>query len=148
MELRMNDKGMVPSPVDGISASGRCAICARRRAAILLHAETCAPEIDADGVVETPLAAPTWTLCAQCAAAVRYEMTRAALHSPLRLSIALAVVASERGPAAHPPIWCVRYWQYADARTQDKWMTRLIVALFAWPLIAFMGLGVLPVLLR
>ena len=75
-------------------------------------------------------------------------MARAGLRSPLRLYIAIAIVASERSPAAHPRVWSARYWQYADARTQDRWMMRLIMFLAACPVIAFVGLAILPLLFR
>ena len=131
-----------------ISATERCAICERRPAATLLHVATPVLHLGPDEFLETPLSGHAWMVCKQCAGAVQQEMARAGLRSPLRLYIAIAIVASERSPAAHPQVWSARYWQKADARTQDRWMMRLIMFLAACPVIAFVGLAILPLLFR
>jgi hypothetical protein len=130
-----------------IRPTERCAICERRPAATLLHAATPVLYLGADEFLETPLSGHAWMVCTQCAGAVHQEMARAGLRSPLRLYIAIAIVASERRPAAQPRVWSARYWQCADARTQDRWMMRLIMFLFACPVIAFVGLAILLLLL-
>jgi hypothetical protein len=137
-----------------ISATERCTICERRPAATLLHAATPVLHLGADEFLETPLSRHAWMVCTQCAGAVQQEMVRAGLRSPLRLYIAIAIVASERSPAAHPRVWNARYGQDADARTHDRWMMRLIMFLVACSIvaagsvIAFVGLAILPVLVR
>jgi hypothetical protein len=131
-----------------ISVTERCAICKRRPAATLLHAATPVLHLGADEFLETPLSGRAWMVCKQCARAVQQEMARAGLRSPLRLYIAIAIVASERSPAAHPRVWSARYWQNADTRTQDRWMMRLILFLTVCPVIAFFGLAILPLLFR
>jgi hypothetical protein len=131
-----------------ISATERCAICERRPAATLLHAATPVRHLGADEFLETPLSGHAWMVCKQCARAVQQEMARAGLRSPLRLYIAIAIVASERSPAAHPRVWSARYWQDADARTHARWMTRHIMFLAACSVIAFVGLALLPLLVR
>jgi hypothetical protein len=131
-----------------ISATGRCAICERRPATTLLYAATPVLHLGADEFLETPLSGHAWMLCKQCAGAVQQEIARAGLRSPLRLHIAIAIVASERSPAAHPRSWSARSWQHADARTHDRWMMWLIMFLAASSLIAVVGLAILPVLLR
>jgi hypothetical protein len=130
------------------SATERCAICERRPAATLLRAATPVLHLGVDEFLETPLSGHAWMVCKQCAGAVQQEMVRAGLRSPLRLYIAIAIVASERSPAAHPGVWSARYRQYADARTHDRWMMRLIMFLVACSVIAFVGLAILPVLVR
>jgi hypothetical protein len=130
------------------SATERCAICERRPAATLLHVATPVLHLGADEFLETPLSGRAWMVCQQCAGAVQQEMVRAGLRSPLRLYIAIAMVASERRPAAHPRVWSARYWQHADARTQDRWMMRLILFLAACPVIAFVGLAIVALLFR
>jgi hypothetical protein len=130
-----------------ITAGERCAICERRRAERLLDIETLASPLGSDNVLETPLSAYAWTLCDHCAMAVQQEMARAGLRSPLRLPIAVAVVASERSRAAHLRIWSARYWKYADARTQDRWMM-LIIFCLACPIIAFVEFVILPLLFQ
>jgi hypothetical protein len=131
-----------------ISATEGCAICERRPATTLLHAATPVLHLGADEFLETPLSRHAWMVCKQCARAVQQEMARAGLRSPLRLYVAIAIVASERNPAAHPRVWSARYWQYADARTQDRWMMRLIMFLAVSPVIALVGLVILPLLFR
>jgi hypothetical protein len=129
-----------------ISATERCAICQRRPAATLLRAATPVLHLGVDECLETPLSGHAWMVCRQCAGAVQQEMARAGLRSPLRLYIAIAIVASERSPAAHPRVWSARYGQDADARTHDRWMMRLIMLLAACSVIALVGLAILPVL--
>ena len=131
-----------------IGATERCAICERRPASTLLHAATPVLHLGADEFPETPLSGHAWMVCKECARAVQQEMARAGLRSPLRLYVAIAIVASERNPAAHPRVWSARYWQYADARTQDRWMMRLIMFLAACFVITFVGLAILPALVR
>src|SRR5438105_5929825 len=127
-----------------ISATERCALCERRPAATLLRAATPVLHLGVDEFLETPLSGPAWMVCKQCARAVQQEMARAGLRSPLRLYIAIAIVASDRSPAAHPRVWSARYWQYADARTHDRWRMRLIMFLAACSVIASVGSGLLP----
>jgi hypothetical protein len=43
----------------------------------------------------------SWTLCKQCHAAVMAEMNTSRVRSPLRLRIAMGMVASERWPLAY-----------------------------------------------
>ena len=131
-----------------ISATERCALCERRPAATLLRAATPVLHLGVDELLETPLSGHAGMVCKQCARAVQQEIARAGLRSPLRLYIAIAIVASERSPAAHPRVWSARYWQDADARTHDRWMMRLIMFLAACFVITFVGLAILPVLVR
>ena len=131
-----------------ISATERCAICERRPAAMRLHAATPVGHLGVDEFLETPLSGHAWMVCKQCAGAVQQEMARAGLRSPLRLYIAIAIVASERSPAAHPRSWSARYWQDADARTHDRRMMQLIMFLVACSVIAFVALAILPLLVR
>ena len=131
-----------------ISATERCAICERRPAATLLHATTPVLHLGADEFLETPLSGHAWMVCKQCAGAVQQEMARAGLRSPLRLYIAIAIVASERSPAAHPQSWSARNWQDADARTHDRRMMQLIMFLVACSVIAFVARAILPLLVR
>lgn len=51
-----------------------------------------------DGSIPT-----TWVLCATCAQSVRRELARTRLHSPARLRVAIAMVASEHA-ASSPPV--------------------------------------------
>ena len=44
----------------------------------------------------------TWTLCKPCYSALLNEMRVSPVRSPLRLRIAVGIVASERWPQAYP----------------------------------------------
>ena len=72
----------------------RCSICTRR---ILSHATH---------LVE-PLGVPeprrSWTLCKRCSELLLIEMERSPVLSPLRLRIAMGIVASERSPYIYAP---------------------------------------------
>lgn len=45
----------------------------------------------------------TWSLCESCHAALLEEMRRSPVRSPLRLRIAVGIVASERSPYVYAP---------------------------------------------
>lgn len=55
--------------------------------------------------LEEPEASPephlSWTLCKPCAQALHIEMERSPVRSPLRLRIAIGMIASERWPMAY-----------------------------------------------
>lgn len=55
--------------------------------------------MEPEGVPEPRL---TWTLCQPCYRALHAEMRRSPVRSPLRLRIAMGLVASERWPQAYP----------------------------------------------
>ncbi len=101
-----------------IPTGGRCAICARR---IGKGAAVVAERLDGGEPRE-------WTLCASCHEAVRNEVERAALDTPLRVPVALGIVASERAPGRRPHIWEERFWQRLDSGDSD-WLILGIVKL-------------------
>jgi hypothetical protein len=70
----------------------RCSICVRRTwfAAI--------PLMEPEGVPEPRR---SWTLCKGCYRALLVEMRRSPVRSPLRLRIAMGLVAAERWPKAY-----------------------------------------------
>jgi hypothetical protein len=45
----------------------------------------------------------TWMLCKRCYAALQVEMQRSPVLSPLRLRIAIGIVAADRSPDAYAP---------------------------------------------
>ena len=55
--------------------------------------------MEPEGVPEPRL---TWTLCKPCYGALINEMRVSPVRSPLRLRIAVGIVASERWPQAYP----------------------------------------------
>ena len=76
------------------TASVRCSICTRRTWLNAIH------------LVE-PLGVPeprqSWTLCERCHTALLVEMERSPILSPLRLRIAMGIVAAERSPYVYAP---------------------------------------------
>ena len=78
----------------GKRASVRCSICDRRT---WLHATHL---VEPPGVPEPR---QSWTLCKRCHAALLAEMERSPVLSPLRLRIAMGIVASERSPYIYAP---------------------------------------------
>ncbi len=73
-------------------ASAHCSICTRYiwfRSVYMVEPEG------------TPEPRLSWTLCKQCHQAVMVEMDTSPVRSPLRLRIAMGMVASERWPLAY-----------------------------------------------
>jgi hypothetical protein len=70
----------------------RCSICTRF---IWFHS------IALDEPVEDPEQRSAWLLCKPCYTALLVEIRRSSLNSPLRLRIALGLVAAERSPNAY-----------------------------------------------
>lgn len=72
----------------------------------LTHCSVCTRSIWFSPIVlKEPRGAPephrTWVLCKSCHEALLIEMRRSPLRSPLRLRIALGLVAAERSPTAY-----------------------------------------------
>ncbi len=92
----------------------RCAICRKR---IWLGALTLQ---DPD---EAPMPHQSWVLCKICHAAVLAELERSPLRSPLRVRVAVGLVAAERWPRAarsngerEDRVWIAfLYWGFAGA---------------------------------
>jgi hypothetical protein len=75
-------------------ASVRCSICERR---IWLNATRL---IEPVGVPEPR---QSWTLCKRCHESLLAEMRRSPVRSPLRLRIAMGIVAADRSPYTYAP---------------------------------------------
>jgi hypothetical protein len=69
----------------------RCAICARRLGSTLAYLEETG---------DVPEPRQSWLLCHTCDKAVHEQLERSPVHSPLRLRVAVGLVATERTPAA------------------------------------------------
>lgn len=78
----------------GKRASVRCSICTRRTWS------------NATYLIE-PLGVPeprrSWTLCKRCSELLLIEMERSPVLSPLRLRIAMGIVAADRSPFVYAP---------------------------------------------
>ena len=75
-------------------ASVRCSICARRIWFNAMHL------MEPVGVPEPR---QSWTLCKRCHELLLAEMHRSPVRSPLRLRIAMGIVAAERSPYVYAP---------------------------------------------
>ncbi|HEY7350700.1 MAG TPA: hypothetical protein VH599_20490 [Ktedonobacterales bacterium] len=92
----------------------RCAICRKRIWAGALTLQ------DPD---EAPAPQQSWVLCKPCHAAVLAELERSPLRSPMRMRVAIGLVASERWPRAkrsnadrEDRLWITfLYWGFAGA---------------------------------
>ena len=104
-------------------ARRRCSICERRlehKAYFLTESE------------DAPSPSQSWLLCAPCNIAVQSELDHSTLRPALRTRIAVALVASQRGPANRPHWWQERYWDELD----DSGWNRAII----WSIV-IIGIG-------
>jgi hypothetical protein len=72
-------------------AALRCDICRRRLGQTICYAEETG---------DVPEPRRSWVLCGECNDAVHDQMERSPVRSPLRLRVAIGLVATERTPAA------------------------------------------------
>lgn len=91
-----HDDGVAPGPLLADEATPRgaaqhCAICEKRLGNELYWLEE-------TGDVSGPR--QSWVLCKTCKDAVREQMARAPVRTPLKLRVAVGIVATERTPAA------------------------------------------------
>lgn len=82
----------VVAPARSTAAPVRCGICGCRLGRSVYYLE----ETGAD----VPAPPQSWILCRDCNAAVKDQMARAPVRSPMRLRVAVAIVSTERTPAA------------------------------------------------
>jgi hypothetical protein len=106
---------------DFVASRVHCAICARRLRGTVIHLEE-DPPVSGAG--------QSWLLCWACASAVGAELDRSPLRSLLRTRVAVAIVASERSPLAHPKPWSAEYWDHLS----DAQWNRLVV-IWIWLMI-------------
>ena len=113
----------------------RCSICAHRLGRAIFAIEdtvdehaTNGEEIAGAGGPATLTRQRTWSLCKDCFAAVETEVRRAQLQTAYRTRIALGIVATVRGPQAHPHFWQEQYWENDTNVQRWLWWTIMIVA--------------------
>lgn len=84
-------------------------------------------------MLSEPLDAPQpiqqWILCKRCYDALRAELHSSSIHSPLRLRIAMGLVAAERSPAAYNTV--------KQTKTSEQETFQKEFAIFTWLLILF-----------
>lgn len=88
-----------------------------RNKRIVAHCSICASRIWFESMhLQEPIGVPeprlSWVVCKSCYQHVQAEMARSPVKSPLRLRIAMGIVASERSPHAYP----TRIRQYVSDR--------------------------------
>ena len=113
------------------ATSIRCAICDRRSSGPLYRVVESIP-LDDDP--------HSWLLCVDCAAAVRQEVERADLGTPLRVRIAVGIVALQRRPR-HYHFWNEQFWEQLDDAAETK-----IVEWFIFGLVIFKTLVIVLVI--
>ena len=94
-------------PKDGAMLAAQRENARRLRKWTARHCAICTRRIWLDPVrLMEPEGAPephlSWTVCKSCHQALLNEMRRSPVRSPLRLRIAMGIVASERWPMAYP----------------------------------------------
>ena len=112
------------------TTSIRCAICDRRSSGPLYRVVESIP-LDDDP--------RSWLLCAACAAAVRQEVERADLRTPLRVRIAVGIVALQRSQHYH--FWNEQFWEEDDDEAQTR-----VVKGFIFGLVIFKTLFIVLVI--
>jgi hypothetical protein len=109
----------------------RCSICARKLGKTVHFIEETS---------ETPEPRQSWMLCADCNDAVHDQLERAPVRSPMRVRVAVGLVAADRTPAARrarfgqlsDPAWeRVIFWSFALAL-----IVHLIVMIFVAALVS------------
>lgn len=92
--LALSDRQERPQGV-GRRSIIRCSVCQKRT------------WLNTAYLIEEPPGVPdprqSWTLCKRCHAALLVEMERSPVLSPLRLRIAMGIVAAERSPDVYAP---------------------------------------------
>lgn len=113
------------------TTSIRCAICDRRSSGPLYRVVESIPLDDEPR---------SWLLCVDCAAAVRQEVDRADLRTPLRVRIAVGIVALQRR-SRHYHFWNEQFWEEDDDEAQTR-----IVKWFIFGLVIFKTLFIVLVI--
>ena len=96
----------------------RCSICT---SFILFHS------IALKEPIEAPEPRHEWILCKACHEAVLVEMLRSSIRSPVRLRIAVGLVAAERSPNAYP----------VNTKTHEQQEFDREFAWFVWAIVLF-----------
>lgn len=123
--------------VQTVTAASTCAICTRRIS---------------DGMFafheRADLSVPgqTWLLCTECASAVVTRLERSSAHSPLRIRIAVGVVAAERRPQRRPTILDADYWEEMSDLQLDRLVVAFVLFMFLMPPLVFLLVTVFAVI--
>jgi hypothetical protein len=88
---QLEPKGAVETAPERMAPPARCSVCQRRLGRVIHF-------LDETG--DAPKPHMSWALCDACNLAVREELARSPVTGALRLRVAVAMVATERTPAA------------------------------------------------
>jgi hypothetical protein len=124
--------GITIAPRQG-NASQRCAICGRHPSAPWYSVA------ESDSLDDQR---QSWLLCAACTEAVRDEVARAALQTPLRLRIAVGMVAAQRRPPARHSFWSEQYWKDLDDAALDRLLKRFIALAISVKMLTMVGIAI------
>lgn len=92
--------------------------------------------------VEVPEPRYEWVLCKPCHKALLMEMSRSSIRSPMRLRIAMGLVAAERSPKAYTMSTAMReQWEF---QRELAWFVRLMVLFALLHLVIFVILLTVP----
>ncbi|MGO8949738.1 MAG: hypothetical protein ACLQUY_19210 [Ktedonobacterales bacterium] len=108
------------------TTSIRCAICDRRSSGPMYRV------VESDPPDDEPR---SWMLCADCANAVRQEVERADLRTPLRVRIAVGIVALQR--RRRPHFWNEQFWEELDDAAENRIMVWFIFGLLIFKTLFF-----------
>jgi hypothetical protein len=118
--------------IQTVSATQRCEVCTKHTAnrMFVLHEHL--------ELAASPLASRTWRLCEGCAAAVVTEMQRTALYTPLRVRIAVGMVAAERRPPRRLMVLSKDFWEQLPGQQMDRLIVGLALCMFVMPPLLFL----------
>ena len=111
----------------------RCSIC---RAFIWVH------PISLRDPIGAPEPLQEWVLCKPCHEALLVEMSRSTLHSPVRLRIAMGLVAAERSPKAY--IRNTYSGEQRQFQQEFAWFMRLLILFGLLHVVIFVILLAVP----
>jgi hypothetical protein len=118
--------------VETVRESGKCRICGRRTADCLFAVhENAPPSIPGQH-------GQTWFLCEECASAVVTQVERSPLRSPLRIRIAVGIVAAERMPQRRRTVLDLEFWEEMPRQQLDGLIAAFVVFLFVMPPLVFL----------
>ncbi len=96
--------------------------------------------------LKEPVGAPEprheWVLCKPCHQALLVEMRRSSIRSPVRLRIAMGLVAAERSPKAYTMGTAIREQQQFER--EFAWVTWFLILFALFHLVIFVILLAVP----
>ncbi len=115
--------------IERTGALGECAICTRRTSSGMFMLQE---------RLELAVPRQSWLLCWACTTAVIAELERSTLRTPLRIRVAVGMVAAERAPQCrHPPVE-TRFWEQMSERQVDNLVACFVLLLFVMPSLLYL----------